>query len=247
MISSFVKEEIIVERVKDEDDDCTNVEPYTEGIYEKVEREHIVQMVEELEETFSNYLVMKNLQWNASADREMFIVRLRSEHGIQEIKQLIISLQESFLFVEPIPVDESTTGRKVTVLDSDEDEKSERKEPKKKSPVRLWGINSERIKKYWVEYMEQCIDYHGVWICAKILKNYVDRYVKKKMEFLLEQQKKEEKADKQKERHRLRKERHDREPEKRSRERSREDRREERKDERERSRRGRPPKVLEES
>jgi len=97
---------------------------------------------------------------------------------------MIISLQESFLFVEPISVDDSAV-RRVTVIDSDDDEKSEKKESRKKSPVRLWGINSERIKKYWVEYLEQCIDYQGVWICTKILKNYVDRYVKKKMEFLL--------------------------------------------------------------
>ncbi len=110
-----------MEHAEDEEDDCTNVEPYTEGIYEKIEREHIVGMVEELEEAFSNYLAMKNLQWTSPADREMFIVRLRSEESIQEIKQMIISLQESFLFVEPISVDESTTGRKVTVLDSDED------------------------------------------------------------------------------------------------------------------------------
>ena len=128
---------------------------------------------------------MKNLQWAPPLERESFIVKLWSEKNIQEIKQMIIALQESFLFVEPISVDESTTGRRATVLDSDEDEKNERKESKKKSPVRLWGINSERIKKYWVEYLEQCIDYQGVWICAKILKNYVDRYVKKKMEFLL--------------------------------------------------------------
>jgi len=46
--------------------------------------------------------------------------------------------------------------------------------------------------------LEQCIDYQGLWICATILKNYVDRYVKKKMEYLLEQQKKEEKIEKQK-------------------------------------------------
>ena len=98
---------------------------------------------------------------------------------------MIISLQESFLFVEPISVDEPITGRKVTVLDSDEEQKSEKKESKKKSPVRIWGINSERIKKYWVEYLEQCIDCQGVWICSKILKNYVDRYVKKKMEFFV--------------------------------------------------------------
>lgn len=38
----------------------------------------------------------------------------------------------------------------MTVLDSDEEDRAEKKESKKKSPVRLWGINSERIKKYWI-------------------------------------------------------------------------------------------------
>jgi hypothetical protein len=65
-----------------------------------------------------------------------------------------------------------------------------RRETKKKSPVRLWGINSERIKQYWVKYLEESIDLKGLWICANILKNYVDRYVRKKMEYLEEQQKK---------------------------------------------------------
>lgn len=36
MISSFVKEDIIVGKVKVEDDDYTNVEPYTEGIYDNI-------------------------------------------------------------------------------------------------------------------------------------------------------------------------------------------------------------------
>ena len=74
---------------------------------------------------------MKNLQWAPPLERESFIVKLWSEKNIQEIKQMIIALQESFLFVEPISVDESTTGRRATVLDSDEDEKNERKESKK--------------------------------------------------------------------------------------------------------------------
>ncbi len=37
---------------------------------------------------------------------------------------MIIALQESFLFVEPMSVDEMAAGRRATVLDSDEDEKS---------------------------------------------------------------------------------------------------------------------------
>ena len=41
-----------------------------------------------------------------------------------------------------------------------------------------------------MEYLEQCVDVKGMWICVNVLKNYVDRYVKKKMEYLVEQQKK---------------------------------------------------------
>ncbi len=49
-------------------------------------------------------------------------------------------------------IDESLI-RRMDVLDSDEEDRAEKKETRKKSPVRLWGINSERIKKYWVEYL----------------------------------------------------------------------------------------------
>lgn len=33
--------------------------------------------------------------------------------------------------------------------------------------------------------MEQAIDLKGIWICANILRNYVNRYVQKKMEYLI--------------------------------------------------------------
>lgn len=29
----------------------------------------------------------------------------------------------------------------------------ERGEGRKKVPIRIWGINSEKTKKYWVEYL----------------------------------------------------------------------------------------------
>ena len=39
-----------------------------------------------------------------------------------------------------------------------------------------------------MEYLEESIDIIGVWICACIFKNTVDKYVKKKMEAYYEQQ-----------------------------------------------------------
>lgn len=67
------------------------------------------------------------------------------------------------------------------------------REGRKKIPIRLWGINSEKTKKYWVQYLEESIDVNGVWICAYILRNTVEKYVKKKMEAYEEQQAKERK------------------------------------------------------
>ena len=67
MITSFVKEDIIVEKHGEYDEDYTNVQPYMEGIYDKIGRTNIVEMIEVLEETFSNYLAMKNLQWASPA------------------------------------------------------------------------------------------------------------------------------------------------------------------------------------
>ena len=69
-------------------------------------------------------------------------------------------------------------------IEESEDElmREEMREGRKKIPIRLWGINSEKTKKYWVEYLEESIDVNGVWICAFILKNTVEKYVKKKME-----------------------------------------------------------------
>lgn len=60
-------------------------------------------------------------------------------------------------------------------------------------PIRIWGINSEKTKRYWLEYLEECIDVIGVWICAVIFKSNVDKYVKKKMEAYYNQQLKEQK------------------------------------------------------
>ena len=37
----------------------------------------------------------------------------------------------------------------------DEEEERERgyREGRKKIPIRIWGINSDKMKKYWVEYL----------------------------------------------------------------------------------------------
>jgi len=74
--------------------------------------------------------------------------------------------------------------------DSDEDieMREEAREGRKKIPIRLWGINSEKTKKYWCEYLEESIDVYGVWICTYILRDTVDKYVKKKMEAYYDQQ-----------------------------------------------------------
>ena len=53
------------------------------------------------------------------------------------------------------------------------------------------NVNSERTKKYWVEYLEECVDIVGIWVCAFIFKMTVDKYVKKKMEYYYDQQERE--------------------------------------------------------
>ena len=69
---------------------------------------------------------------------------------------------------------------------------------RKKVAIRIWGINSEKIKKFWVEYLELCVDVYGLWISVYIFKNYVDKYVKRKMEHEMEIRKKNEKIERQK-------------------------------------------------
>ncbi len=61
---------------------------------------------------------------------------------------------------------------------------------KKKNPARIWGINSDKIKKNWIEYIENCVDLDGLWVATYILKSHVDKYVKKKKDYFIEQQKK---------------------------------------------------------
>lgn len=77
VIASFVKEEIIVEKVA-KTEDYTATEPYLEGIYDQIERSNVINLILELEETFSNYLAMKNLQWAPSAEREAFLLGIKA-------------------------------------------------------------------------------------------------------------------------------------------------------------------------
>lgn len=131
-------------------------------------------------------------------------------------------MQESFLFVEYINVE--VISFKKSIEDSDEENKNLEREVinhRKKVPIRIWGINSEKIKKYWVEYLEECINMVGIWVCAYLFKMNVDRYVKKKMDSFYELQQKEERMRKQKEKEREKKHRLRKEKESESRERSR--------------------------
>lgn len=42
-------------------------------------------------------------------------------------------------------------------------------------------MNAEKIKRYWAEYLETSISYTGIWVCVHLLKNYVNRYLEKKL------------------------------------------------------------------
>lgn len=103
---------------------------------------------------------------------------------LQTIKEQIKILQEHFLFAEHANVDGSSKQEE----DSEEEVKVEGKEGRKKVPIRIWGINSEKTKKYWLEYLQECVDEVGIWLCAYIFKNNVEKYVKKKLEAYQEQQ-----------------------------------------------------------
>jgi hypothetical protein len=61
-----------------------------------------------------------------------------------------------------------------------------------------------------VEYLEECIDIAGLWLCAFVFKNNVDKYVKKKMDAYYGQQLKDNQQVKPRARGRPRLERHDR-------------------------------------
>lgn len=56
-------------------------------------------------------------------------------------------------------------------------------EYERKLPIRLWGINAEKLKKFWVDYLEKCQNIEGLWICLNIFRNYIERYIKKKQEY----------------------------------------------------------------
>lgn len=120
----------------------------------------------------------------------MFMKQFMCITDLHILKENIKSLQESFLFAEYASPDVS--GRK-KVEDSEEEMKEEIREGRKKIPIRIWGINSEKTKKYWLEYLEESIDILGVWLCAYLFKTTVEKYVKKKMEAYYEQQAKDRK------------------------------------------------------
>ena len=54
------------------------------------------------------------------------------------------------------------------------------KEQRKKKPIRLWGINTEKIKRFWTQYLEGTESFSGLWICIRLLDFYLSKYIEKK-------------------------------------------------------------------
>lgn len=81
----------------------------------------------------------------------MFMEQFMTITDLHTLKEQIRSLQESFLFAEY-----SSPEAVKRADDSDEEPRGEVKESRegrKKVPIRIWGINSEKTKKYWIEYL----------------------------------------------------------------------------------------------
>ena len=58
----------------------------------------------------------------------------------------------------------------------------EEEEPCKRKRIRLWGIYFEKIKKYWLEYIENSESLESLWIAAIVFEHFVERYIRKKIE-----------------------------------------------------------------
>lgn len=95
---------------------------------------------------------MKSCQWASQGKREEFRFGFPYIEEVQAFKENIKSLQEHFLFVEVIREKEIfREGRDFS--DSNNEEKDgviiEKELSRRKKPIRLWGMNAEKIKKYW--------------------------------------------------------------------------------------------------
>jgi sugar-specific transcriptional regulator TrmB len=84
---------------------------------------------------------------------------------------------------------------------------------RRKKPIRIWGINSERIKKFWVEYLDSCDNYIGIWISVHIFGKYVHNYLEKKLEHIKEQKRREAQLKEKEEKERRAKEQKEKEKE----------------------------------
>ena len=69
-----------------------------ENKYREVTFQDVLEMIKEVEETFTTYLVVKQCQWSNQKVREMFMEQFMVNTDLQVLKENIKSLQESFLF-----------------------------------------------------------------------------------------------------------------------------------------------------
>lgn len=209
-IHYFIKEGVIRDS-PEEPFEMTEENLLIEG--DQVSFDSIKLEVNEIEKRFTSYLSLRNCRWAHRAIRQSFMEAFMTRVTLTQLKEDVRQLQESFLFVESfqerntvIPVDEESEEyyRPEAVNKSPEGlAENEEEEYDKKLPIRLWGINSEKIKKFWSDYLENCSNLAGLWICVWILRNFVERYIKKKQEGMEEREKKkqrERQKEKQKER-----------------------------------------------
>ncbi len=68
---------------------------------------HLIEKLEEMEENYTSYLTMKNMQWTSAEERENFVANLKLSRTPAEFKEIIKYLQEKFVFIEVCPEKES--------------------------------------------------------------------------------------------------------------------------------------------
>lgn len=114
-------------------------------------------------------------------------------------------MHEQFLYVENLGNgdEESDDGK------SEKGNEEAEEEEVKKKRIRLWGIYFEKIKKYWIDYLDSAETLESVWTAAITLRHFVARYIAKKIEGAEEKERKLEK-EQEKEREKEKRERHER-------------------------------------
>ena len=69
-----------------------------EDRFSEIRFEHILEMIKELEATFTAYLMVMHYQWASETYRSIFMKELSCTTDLHTLKESLKALQENFLF-----------------------------------------------------------------------------------------------------------------------------------------------------